>query len=113
MYKYYSRDYSEYYTCDVTGGSTGLWAKYNLPEQGSITGGDWNLLETMSAYIRGKARVSNYTMPTAFNLFTQYQHTHGIIQPSFTWSTTGIDVGFIFESSVTEYPSYCYVNYVP
>lgn len=98
--------------------STGIHAEYDLPK-------DYDLVDqlrygnvtNMSYYIRGKARVTNWTSSTAYNVFTRYEHVWSSVgvQPSFSWTTEGIsaNINVSLINNHKLYPSYCFVNYTP
>ena len=102
----------------VTVASTGIYAQYNLPDNYDMEQFiSYGRVTDMSYYIRGKARVSNYTMPTAFNVFSRYEHVWSSlgVQPSFSWTVEGIsaNVDITLVNNHKLYSSYCYVNYRP
>ena len=93
----------------------GVYFTFNLPND---VGG--YRYDDFSIFIRGKCRVSDYTNPRAFNVFSRYEHVYSTmnIQPSFSWSSSApfgvsADIKFSWVNDSTTYTSLCYVSYDP
>lgn len=98
--------------------SDGLYYTWKLP--GDTVNGDIYVqtVTDIEIYVRGVARVSDYTNYRAFNLFTKFEHSYSVlvIQPSFSWSYgaypgVSADVNFISKSNT--YASLCEIDYNP
>jgi len=97
----------------------GVYYKWDLPpDTFDYANGNVYSVYYMNFYVRGKCRVSNYSNPIAFNVFTRYEHTYSFIniQPSFTWRTgswPGVGINFNLAAGSEPYYSLCYVDYSP
>jgi len=97
---------------------TGLYFTWDLPDDDRPNTMPVKVVTDISIYVRGKARVSDYTDNYAFNLFTRYEHTFSAlnIQPSFEWTyreNPGVSVSVQFEDDSNTYYSRCEVDYNP
>lgn len=95
---------------------TGVYYTYDLPnDSGNVYSYRYS---EFSFYMRGRCRVSDYTNPRAFNIYSKYEHVYSSlnIQPSFSWSISdpfGISADVSFTNDATSYYSMCYIAYDP
>ena len=89
----YGYNEQERYTQDRTVQSTGVYYTYSVPESYSYLDVYIGLyfshqISNLTYYIRAKARVSNYTVPQSFNVYSRYEHlTKSFnVSVSFDWS---------------------------
>ena len=97
--------------------SGGIYYSYDLPNDISYTGYPTYILKScsdISITIRGKARVSDYTKPRAFNVFSTYGHSISNlgINPKISWSLGSYFPGVSFAVGKDKKISYYYgMNY--
>ena len=115
------KDYKiEKYTKDRKVLSEGIYYSYALPVDYyfmDLGYGSWH--SYLRFYIRGKARISHYTTPYAFNLFSQYEHLtkNFSVSAAFAWKVganyPGVTVSATVNNNHTTFSSYNYTNYNP
>lgn len=98
----------------------GIFFTWQLPIStyvASPTGATF-IVRSMKAYIRGKARVREYSSSRSFNLFSKYEHlkTSVSVNTDFTWSTSGwpgVSVTANLSNKCISYYAACLVDYNP
>ncbi len=111
-------DYSltEKGTQDLVIKPTGAYYTWNLPDD--ITQQYYYLtVDKMNFMMWGKARVKYPAMETSTNLYSRYEHVHPVIliQPSFSWDTSGtfgVSAGGISLDKTTYY-AHNLTHYIP
>ena len=97
----------------------GLYYTWDLPDEHSAAGIPLGKVEDLTFYVRGKTRVSDFTNPRSFTVYTQYEHVYSAIniQPEFSWDILkhGVSavIGIDFVNNKNSYSSFCGVDYDP
>lgn len=97
---------------------TGIYVSYDLPEStiDSYTG-VYYLVDNMVGYIRGIARVTDYTRPQTFNVYSQYVHLFIKIslnvEGSLAWKEAGISATASIVDDTRTYNSFNQTDYKP
>ena len=98
--------------------SDGLYYEWKLPGD-TLNGNIYvQTVTDIEIYVRGVARVSDYTNSRAFNLFTRFEHVYSTVglQPTFSW-TVGEKPGVSADVTATKksntYTSLCEIDYNP
>ena len=113
-------EYSSKKTTSKKVQTDGLYYTWALPKDGifDVYAGTHYYCSDIILTIKGKARVSQYTLPCTFNLFTKYAHLQSylVVKPSFSWSIGKLPgVTFTGGKGVKEqqFCSYNTTNYSP
>lgn len=106
-------------TEDRTVASNGLWYEWKLLNDEYVEPMKINnRYQYFEFYIRGKARMTNYASPQAFNVFARYEHnvSYFCVNPTFGWTTgglPGVTITGSFSNSFDTYSGYNYTHYDP